>query len=318
MSMEEVKTVNEVITIEGIIEAHKKSLKMVPVQINDLTVHIPVFFNMTALRKYQETYEVTKDYREAFCIVVYTMFNNNKKYVDDLNNSWELTLEEIRSISDSDMNEIVEMIINTSKDLKNYYENNSSINFYERFHNAVSKQMDELGKVIGKAMKPAIDSFAQIQNTIKNTISPGLNSLFSSIENMKNIETSYENVKPFNILDYKPIQQSTDIKLLHVENPVVKTNNLLEDMVEELMQLRDIQIEQFQSSIKVSESIANILLEEQRTRLVKDEEERIYREKIEVQEKRNLKISIAVLLITIVALIVSTLSFIGFERLFSL
>jgi len=135
---------------------------------------------------------------------------------------------------------------------------------------------------------------------------------------MKNIETSYENVKPFNILDYKPIQQSTDIKLLHVENPVVKTNNLLEDMVEELMQLRDIQIEQFQSSIKVSESIANILLEEQRTRLVKDEEERIYREKIEVQEKRNLKISIAVLLITIVALIVSTLSFIGFERLFSL
>lgn len=310
----ESKDAKKITNSQNIIEAHRKAVKLVSVNLRGQQIQIPIFYSMSAAKSYEETLESTNNSRTAFCAMVFTMIENNKSFVDEADIYKNITMEDIMAIGDDDLQKVGRQIIEQSSYLKKHYVSHEGKSFFENFNEAFIKEKKEIGAKIAESLKPVRDS---LKNISQLAISPGIKSLLSNIEVMKNLNNAFTTAQTNTpLIDAKYDKELFDFDSFEFENPTFRTNELLQDMAEKLEKLNKIQAEQFENSIKVNEAIANTLLEEQRARVMRDEEERIYRVEQDKQNKRNYRSNIAVLLISTAALLVSVLSFIGYDRVY--
>lgn len=107
---------------------------------------VNVFFSMNCLEKLFENYEVTKDYRKSFALVVFYMYLKTERQSIEI----ELAEEHFVSATDEELSDILNYILKNDQRMNEGYEKLDYDNVYERFY----KTNDNLLK---EAMKPISD-----------------------------------------------------------------------------------------------------------------------------------------------------------------
>jgi len=132
----ESKDAKKITNAENIIEAHRKAVKLVSVNWNDVQLEVPIFYSLDAAIAYEEAFEETKSYRKSFCTMVLRIINNNKKVIYQEDEFLILDLDDIESLSDNDLKKIGEEIICSSDYLKRFEEEVSeeADDFFKKFY----------------------------------------------------------------------------------------------------------------------------------------------------------------------------------------
>lgn len=115
----ESKDAKKITNAQNIIEAHRKAVKLVSVNLRGQQIQIPIFYSMSAAKSYEETLESTNNSRTAFCAMVFTMIENNKSFVDEADIYKKITMEDIMAIGDDDLQKVGRQILEQSSYLKN-------------------------------------------------------------------------------------------------------------------------------------------------------------------------------------------------------
>ena len=77
----ESRDIKKTTNVEDIIEAHKRAIKLVPVNWKGRELKIPIYYSMNAEIDYEKAFAETKSYRKSFCTMVLKIINNNKKVI---------------------------------------------------------------------------------------------------------------------------------------------------------------------------------------------------------------------------------------------
>lgn len=181
-----------IITSENIIKIFKKAVKLVVVNLDGKEANIPVYYNVNAFITYQDAFEETKDYRQAFCMMVYEMVEDNRKTIHKENDLTILTLDDIKGLSNEDLQKICEKIIHSSHYLKEI-ESELEVAEYEflkKFYlinkkekEKYSGQMKKIAEQL-KSVKPKLD----VMNSHKN--------LFQSLELVRKMSKVSQVTRP--------------------------------------------------------------------------------------------------------------------------
>ncbi|TZE82100.1 hypothetical protein [Calorimonas adulescens] len=158
----ESKDAKKITNAENIIEAHRKAVKLVSVNWNDVQLEVPIFYSLDAAIAYEEAFEETKSYRKSFCTMVLRIINNNKKVIYQEDEFLILDLDDIESLSDNDLKKIGEEIICSSDYLKRFEEEVSeeADDFFKKFYlihkKETKKYREHMGKMV-EQIKPKLD-----------------------------------------------------------------------------------------------------------------------------------------------------------------
>lgn len=217
-------------TTEEFLDGIKKKTKLVSVNIKGKKIKLPIDYCPNAIEIYMNNYELTKDKKETFCIMLKNMTDSRKNLFKENKDVCNVTIENIKDIDDKDLKKIGEIIINQSKDLIVIYTECKETNFYDNFHKAIEYKYD-------KNMK-------ELQTTSQNFIEPikslSMNNLFSTINEMKSItnnhktsidimeELKFEPLKAediyTNVLLKKQIEADENIAKITLENQIENKN----------------------------------------------------------------------------------------------
>lgn len=204
------------ITTEDIIEALKKNTEKVSVDINSKQVELPIHYNLMATESYVESYEATKNCKEAFYVMLLdTIGISDDEYIKNIK------IEDLRTINNEDLMRIGKIVIKQSKDLSLNYINNKENSFYENFNIAILKEYEKYKKEIKKVIDAMIEPFEKIRKSLEITKGLCSNSTSTNIMNVKdrpntNFRTGIDIIK-----DLKPIENSMN-KLLKEQTSINK------------------------------------------------------------------------------------------------
>lgn len=260
-------------TIDDVVNAIKLGIKIVPVALNGKAICFPVRYSVNVSKAYHDSFKQTNDYRAAFCAMVYQMVEDNKGFIDDKNEISGLTQENIKSISDEELEKIGEALLQEIDSLKKHYNEDTGNNFFERFHAAISGEKKEIEEKLKKQMEPLLKSMqvaSKINSSVK--ISPSIQSLFSTINTIDRslpdfsiLEKSLKTAAQINnkgIEEPKLLNPKDIMKDVVIEHPSVRTNKLLQEVSRELQELNAREAFHFEKSIEINKKIADILLEQ--------------------------------------------------------
>lgn len=149
ISMEkESKDTKKITNVENIIEAHKRAIRLVPVNWKGRELKIPIYYSMNAANTYEKAFEKTKNYRKSFCTMALEIINNNKKVIYQEDDFPILNLEDIEGLSDNDLQKVGEEIINGSDYLKGFAEEVSeeADDFFKKFYLIHKKEIEKYGE----------------------------------------------------------------------------------------------------------------------------------------------------------------------------
>lgn len=267
------------LTIDELIEAVKKRTKNVIVTIDKKEISLPIFFNLSAMEIYINKYESTHDVKEAFCYMILDMISHTK----ELENQ-NLTIENIKTISDKEFKKIGEVIINDSDELIQEYKKNKQDNFFENFHIAIMSENDKFAKQMQKIAKVFVEPASKIAKAFEPIQSLNMNNFLSNINDMKAIS----NTKDINY--GKDIDVFKIPKIEPIKPEDIYTNKLL------------------QKQIEADENIAKILLENKEENRVAYEGNRIANKEATKLNIKNYKIMVATLIATIISIILAGIS----------
>ncbi|NEU05174.1 hypothetical protein [Clostridium senegalense] len=289
----------KIITTQDFIEAYKKSVKFISVKINEEEFQIPINYSMDVLEEYQKKYELTNDYKEAFYAMTQKMIDNSRPIFDKEDIIANLSIDDIKKINDIDCHKIVEEIIEQSKILKKYYIATEETDFYKKFNIAILNEHKDFVEKNAQFITSIISANNKVKNMYKFPINSAMNNYLSSINNIKKLTNSYSNMNNVNsCTEIEGKKQHLNLHKISSVNPTFETNILLKDVTEKMNGLHEIQKEQ----VKANEQIASILLEEQKSNVIK-----------EMKDKKNF---IVTMVTNIIILAVAVLSFIGFDRVY--
>ncbi|MBZ4664622.1 MAG: hypothetical protein JG776_2346 [Caloramator sp.] len=185
----ELKETKRINSTEDIIEAHKKAIKLVPVNWKGREIEIPVYYSMSAAITYEKAFKETKDYKKSFCRMVLKIINSNRKIIYKEDEFPILDISDIEELFDEDLQKIGEKIIYNSDYLKEIEEEVSkeTDDFFEKFYLIHKKEKEKYSEKMGKIvqqLKPKLD----MTDFRKN--------LFPSIELVSRINSITETVRP--------------------------------------------------------------------------------------------------------------------------
>lgn len=223
------------VTTEDIIETLKKNTEKVNVCINSKQIELPIHYNLMATESYVESYEVTKNCKEAFYVMLLdTIGISDDEYIKNIK------IEDLRTINNDDLIRIGEIVIKQSKDLSLNYRNNKENSFYENFNIAILKEYEKYKKEIKKVTDAMIEPFEKIRKSLEITKGLCSNSVSTNIMNVKDRQNTDCRTGIDIIKELKPIG-----------NPM---NKLLKEQ------------------IGINKNIAKILLENQRENKIANED----------------------------------------------
>lgn len=158
----ESRDVKKITNVEDIIEAHKRAIKLVPVNWKGRELKIPVYYSMNAAIAYEKAFEETESYRKSFCTMVLKIINNNKKVIYQEDDFPILGLDDIEGLSDNDLQKVGKEIINSSDYLKGFAEEVSeeTDDFFQKFyliHKKETEKYREHIKKVAEQLKPKLD-----------------------------------------------------------------------------------------------------------------------------------------------------------------
>lgn len=167
----ESRDVKKITNVEDIIEAHKRAIKLVPVNWKGRELKIPVYYSMNAAIAYEKAFEETESYRKSFCTMVLKIINNNKKVIYQEDDFPILGLDDIEGLSDNDLQKVGKEIINSSDYLKGFAEEVSeeTDDFFQKFyliHKKETEKYREHMKKIAERMKPKLDFADNYKNLL--------------------------------------------------------------------------------------------------------------------------------------------------------
>lgn len=93
------------------IEAYKKSIKLVPVTINNKQINLPITYSAAAANKYRKAYQETKDYRKAFCGMLFEIISSNWNFIYKDREGLDFSFDDLVKVSDTDLCKIFEAIV---------------------------------------------------------------------------------------------------------------------------------------------------------------------------------------------------------------
>jgi hypothetical protein len=167
----EPRYIKKITNLGDITEAHKRAIKLVPVNWKGRELKIPVYYSMDAAITYEKAFEETKNYRKSFCIMVLKIISNNQKVIYQEGEFPALQSDDIESLSDNDLKKIGEEIIYSSDYLKRFDEEVSeeADDFFKKFyliHKKETEKYREHMKKIAKKMKPKLDFADNYKNLL--------------------------------------------------------------------------------------------------------------------------------------------------------
>lgn len=167
----EPKDIKEITNFGDIIDAHKRVIKLVPVNWKDRELKIPVYYSMDAASTYEKAFEETKNYRKSFCKMVLRIIRNSRNVVYQEGEFPTLQLDDIESLSDNDLKKIGEEIIDSSDYLKRFDEEvtEEADDFFKKFyliHKKETEKYREHMKKIAERMKPKLDFADNYKNLL--------------------------------------------------------------------------------------------------------------------------------------------------------
>ncbi|GFN35657.1 hypothetical protein [Tepidimicrobium xylanilyticum] len=167
----EPKDIKEITNFGDIIDAHKRVIKLVPVNWKGRELKIPVYYSMNAAITYEKAFEKTKNYRKSFCTMVLEIIGNNQKVIYQEGEFPALHLEDIEGLSDNDLKKIGEEIIYSSDYLKRFDEEvtEEADDFFKKFyliHKKETEKYREHMKKIAERMKPKLDFADNYKNLL--------------------------------------------------------------------------------------------------------------------------------------------------------
>ena len=185
----EFKDLDSDVNIGDIVKAHRRTIKLVSIALENKTVEIPIYYSLSAFTAYQDAVENTGDLRKSFCIMVFKIINNNKSLVNNEEEIMNININDIENLSDKDLEKIMDTIINSSAYLKEYelmlVENHSNI--FEKFNSIYEleneKYQAELKK-IAEQLKPKFDTINKYASLSASM------SIVTKIEGINNIGSS--------------------------------------------------------------------------------------------------------------------------------
>ena len=170
--------------------------KYIKLKINERVISISNWYSAGADREYMSSYEINKDYRKAFCVLVFNRIN--RKYDEE-----NLKIEDVEAISDEDLIKIINLDLENNIELHNYFKVNYQEDYFEAFYLAKKikreKGFESFQQVINstskitedfyKSIKPAFEQVNNLFNEIKNQ--------YSSIFNFEEISKVIERLSEF-------------------------------------------------------------------------------------------------------------------------
>ena len=286
----ESRDVKKITNVENIIEAHKRAIKLVPVNWKGRELKIPVYYSMNAAIAYEKAFEETESYRKSFCTMVLKIINNNKKVIYQEDDFPILDLEDIEGLSDNDLQKVGEEIINGSDYLKGFAEEVSeeADDFFKKFYLIHKKEIEKYGehtKEIVGHLKPKLgfaDYYKNLlpgmeltltskintiryplidmgiyQNTIGNSAFMELAATASKMENM--IGTYMEVINP--------IQRSINKSIIEMQPILAPATSIVNETIKnyysEINAIRDIlqpiNMEYVKTALESQEALRNVM-----------------------------------------------------------
>lgn len=126
--------------------------EFITVKIRNKNILIPKWCSMHATKEYFSSYEQYKDYRKAFCNLVFTMV---KSKIHN-NQSNDVILEDIESISEDTLKIIMNMYLNKNTKLNKYFQIKSNKDYFETFYLAYNEYLDNIKKQMADSIKKCI------------------------------------------------------------------------------------------------------------------------------------------------------------------
>lgn len=250
---------------EDLIEYAKKKNKKINVCIKGKMIELPIHYNLIATESYIENYEVTKDNKEAFCMMLLDSIGiSDDEYIKNI------SIEDIKTINDDDLKNIGKIIISQSKDLALNYIDNKDKSFYENFYDAIIKEYEKYKIEIKKVTDTMIEPIQKMKKSLELS-TKGIKSIMGN-----NVPINLINKENTSNYNYKT---GVDIfkDLRSIKNP---TNELLKEQIE------------------ANKGIAKILLENQK-------ENRLANEESTKLNKKNFYIMVATLIATLIGIIIT-------------
>lgn len=211
-------------TTNKFIESYKKAIKLVPVLINGKEIELPIIYNANASIVYAESYESSRNYRYAFCTMIYKIIGGNKKFVYKENEFPDLTIEDIENLEDKDLEILGETIINNYDYFDKFYEEitQNTDDFFERFY-LVHLKEQEIYK----------ESFARVGNNLK------------SVMNLKKTINSYGRMGILNehiikFAQYRNIINPNTVRLANTTSQIVRATMGIEAVKRSLIEKNEI------------------------------------------------------------------------------
>jgi hypothetical protein len=248
-----------------LIKSIKNKTKIVQVPSDKGIFYVPVYYNCNAHKKYFEIYNKFKDYRKAFCGLVFSMIKVNMAQVEQKINNVEI--KDVENFNDKDLIKILELVVKQSKTLTEYYNKNVIDNHFERFYNAIEY---ERNKCLKKCEDIA-NRFLDFRNTIQSIPKSFIDNL---VQVNKLFQFNYDNwckiIPKFNVDDFRINGGISDVissNNLFCTQLIWKANNVAETLapiidtkiqIEEMLQpltgmskiISDSVVSQFKTSFK--------------------------------------------------------------------
>jgi hypothetical protein len=227
--------------------------KYAELEINSQNVKIPNWFNINAEIEYFESYKKDKNYRRAFCNLVFIMLDRKK----DSSDTNSINLENIESISDDDLIKIMEIYLSNHEELNSYFKENFKEDYFEAFYLALKKQEDKLAEQISNSM-------GLVNKQIGNSIKPILNSISNMVALTNSVATSatYKAIENLHKMDSIPGSSIGEDFLPHIKPPQFETNKLLLELNKNIEKLQDTQSLYQTQNNEYSQKMVEILIKE--------------------------------------------------------
>ncbi|MBU3112131.1 hypothetical protein [Clostridium lacusfryxellense] len=248
-------------------------------------VIIPIWINMKAEKIYFESYEKDKNYRKAFCNLIFAMIDVKGNITDDK----VIELESIELIPDDDLIKLMNLYLE-KEELKSYFKEYFKEDYFEAFYSVHKRQWSEMGrqvsKSIGNMTTKISDSMKPLLKIIGNMGQLTLPSIDSGTEKL----IKHDNL----FLDYK-IGSMPDMLPTPI-NPQHKTNGLLSELNKNIINLRQNEREYQLQNNEYSLRMVELLSKEQEAR-------ENLEKSTKKADKRNIVTNIIIITIALLTLI---------------
>lgn len=198
---EESRDTNKFTNVENIIEAHRRAVKLIPVNLQGREIEIPIYYSMSAAIAYEKAFKGTKDYKKSFCMMVLKIIDSNKKIVCKEGELPTLSVSDIEELSDEDLQRIGKEIIGSSKYLKQIEVEVSAKtdDIYEKFYLIYEKEKEEYNENMKKVMqqlKPKFDMANLYKNLLPSIeLAATINRMTETVRSpIINMASDYQNI----------------------------------------------------------------------------------------------------------------------------